>query len=208
MIDKLLKSHPLVSDQVDHRELRVILRELESVLAKGAGGDIVEFGCYTGTTALFVERLLEARRETRTFHVYDSFAGLPDKTAPDLSPAGEAFRTGELKAAKETLRRHFKQAGLRLPVIHKGWFDRLTPADLPSQIAFAFLDGDYYESIMDSLKLVWPILSAGAVVVVDDYQSEALPGARRAVDTWLRSHRARITVEASLAVVRPVSLKT
>jgi O-methyltransferase len=89
-----------------------------------------------------------------------------------------------------------------LPVIHKAWFRDLAPADIPPQICFAFLDGDFYESIRDSLRLVWPQLAPRAIVVVDDYQSEALSGAKRAVDEWLAHHPARLQVADSLAILR------
>ena len=70
---------------------------------------------------------------------------------------------------------------------------------------FAFLDGDYYQSIMDSLRLVTPKLTPDAVLVVDDYVNEALPGAARAADAWLQAHPGcRCRVEASLAVMTRV----
>ena len=87
-------------------------------------------------------------------------------------------------------------------MVHKAWFDELTPQDVPEDIMFAFLDGDYYQSIMDSLRLVAPKLTPDAVLVVDDYANEALPGAARAADAWLQTHpRFRYRVEASLAVM-------
>lgn len=198
----LLKQHPIISDQVEPTELSVILRELEAVLTAGVAGDVVELGCYVGTTSLFLQRLLRQYAPDKTLHVYDSFAGLPPKSVKDQSPAGEQFKPGELHTGKSQLIKHFKQAGLPLPVIHKGWFSELTPQDLPAQISFAFLDGDFYDSINQSLQLVWPRLVPRAVVLVDDYQSEALPGAKRAVDEWLRSHSARLRTEASLAIIQ------
>ena len=72
---------------------------------------------------------------------------------------------------------------------------------MPEQIAFAFLDGDYYASIRDSLALVWPRLTPGAVIIVDDYANEKLPGAARAVDEWLATHPAQLRVQASLAIL-------
>ena len=42
----------LLSDQVDERELAIILRELEKVLVADVEGDVVEFGCYVGTTSV------------------------------------------------------------------------------------------------------------------------------------------------------------
>ncbi len=90
-------------------------------------------------------------------------------------------------------------------MVKKAWFADLGPADLPGKIAFAFLDGDYYESIRDSLRLIERKLSPGAVIVVDDYQSEALPGVAKAVDEWLGTGYSKVLklrVERSLAVIR------
>lgn len=200
--DQLLRTYPIISDQVDERELRVLLRELERLLEAGCQGSVVEFGCYVGTTSLFIRRLLDAYQYVGAFHVYDSFAGLPEKTAQDASAAGEQFVAGELAATRKGLLQQFKKAGLRPPVVHKAWFAELTPRDVPEDIMFAFLDGDYYQSIMDSLRLVTPKLTPDAVLVVDDYANEALPGAARAADAWLQAHSGfRCQVEASLAVM-------
>lgn len=198
-----LINHPIISDQIDRKELAVILRECRAVLAKGVEGDIVEFGCYVGTTSLFLQRLNLQAGRAKALHVYDSFAGLPQKTAPDTSPAGEQFKGGELLAAKSQLIKNFRHAGLPLPVIHKGWFEELAPADVPHKISFAFLDGDFYTSIKSSLALVWPKLQPGAMVLVDDYQTEALPGVRQALKEWSGDHSFTLRVEASLAIVTP-----
>jgi O-methyltransferase len=196
---ELLEKYPIVSDQVDRAELRVILRELEKVVKKGVDGDVVELGCYVGTTSLFLQRLL--RNTQKTLHVYDSFAGLPPKVAADASPAGEQFKQGELTASKAQLIKYFKQAGLPLPVIHKCWFEELTVADTPEKISFAFLDGDFYTSILASLKVVWPKLTPGAVILIDDYHTEALPGVRQALKEWSRDHSFTVRTEASLAII-------
>jgi O-methyltransferase len=190
----------IISDQIDRQELAVILRELDAVLAKGVAGDVVEFGCYVGTTSLFLQRSLAGARP-KTLHVYDSFAGLPAKQPADQSPAGEQFKAGELVATKAEFIKHFKHAGLPLPVIHKGWFEDLTSRDVPAVICFAFLDGDFYGSILASLRLIWPRLHSGAVVVVDDYHTEALPGVAQALKEWSRDHPFELKVEASLAIV-------
>jgi O-methyltransferase len=197
---------PIVSDQITPKELAVILRELKKTLDGGVAGDVTELGCYVGTAALFLQRAIVASGQRKTLHVYDSFAGLPEKTTPDLSPAGEQFKGGELAATKAQLIKNFKQAHVPLPVIHKGWFEELIPSDMPPAISFAFLDGDFYSSIRASLKLVWPLLTPGAIVVVDDYQTEALPGVRQALKEWSRDHSFALRVEASLAIVtRPLA---
>jgi O-methyltransferase len=199
----LLGKYPIISDQVSREELQRILDLFEETLMHDIEGDVVELGCYVGTTTLFLQRLLLTYKSHKELHAYDSFAGLPPKTAEDASPAGEQFKAGELKAPRNEFVRHFRQAGLPLPIMHKAWFSDLKPPDMPQKISFAFLDGDFYGSIHDSLKLVWPNLASGAIVIVDDYQSEALPGAKRAVDEWLMTHPARLQVASSLAILRP-----
>jgi O-methyltransferase len=179
----LITKHPLISDQVNKNQVGVILSELEKVLKKNTNGSIVEFGCYIGTTSLFIRRLLDEKglSESIDFHVYDSFEGLPEKTAADGSRAGEQFRAGELAVSKKAFIREFQKARLKPPIIHKGWFSNLKQTDIPEKIAFAFLDGDFYESIRDSLRLVLPRMQQGGVIIIDDYAREALPGAAKAV---------------------------
>ena len=198
----LLAKYPIISDQVDAKELGVLLRELETVLRSGATGNIVEFGCYVGTTSLFIRRLLDAYDFTGEFHVYDSFAGLPEKTQADASTAGEQFKAGELLAPRKTFIQNFKKAGLKLPIIHKGWFADFSPNDVSEDISFAFFDGDFYESIVDSFRVCDGKFHKKATIVVDDYANEALPGAARAVDEWLKVNRQfAVRTEASLAII-------
>lgn len=199
-VSRLLNKYPIISDQVDRRELQVVLEQLEKSLL--VDGVVVEFGCYVGTTSLFIRRLLNDHTDNRQFHVYDSFEGLPEKNELDLSPAGEQFKAGELSVSKKQFIQEFKKAGLRLPMIHKGWFKDLTGSDVPAPVAFAFLDGDYYDSIKRPLQLLQSKLSPGAVIVVDDYANEALPGAAKAVDEWCQIRGYSVRVAHSLAIIQ------
>lgn len=195
----------IISDQVGQSELQVIWSELERVLKNNVPGDVVEFGCYAGTTSLFIRRLLDEQGESakRQFHVYDSFEGLPAKSREDESPAGTQFAAGKLSVSKKEFLREFHQASLRPPIVHKGWFSELSETDVPPTIAFAFLDGDFYDSILTSLRLVWPKMSKGSVVLVDDYKRESLPGAERAVTQFLQGkHTTGLRTEAQIAVIR------
>lgn len=183
-------------------EIAVISRELSGVLEQGIVGDVVELGCYEGTCALFMQQILSRHAPERKLHVYDSFEGLPQKTHWDASVAGEQFRAGELRASKSRLIRNFRQANLAIPVIHQGWFADLTTRDIPTQIAFAFLDGDFYESIKTSFALITSQMAPGGTIIVDDYQAPALPGATKAVNEWLKDHfHASIRHEQTLAII-------
>jgi len=202
-IEALLARHPLISDQIGTAELRTILRELSLSLEQNPECSVVEFGCYVGTTSLFNRRLLDAEQAGGEFHVYDSFEGLPEKTTADTSVAGDQFKQGELVASKKAFVANFKKAGLRLPYIHKGWFDELTVDEVPAGISFAFLDGDFFSSIYDSLRHIENKLLPLATIVVDDYANEALPGAERAVQQWLTAHQDwSVRSEHSLGILK------
>ncbi|HSW99174.1 MAG TPA: TylF/MycF/NovP-related O-methyltransferase [Candidatus Saccharimonadales bacterium] len=195
----------LISDQVSARDVALVWHELAAVLGAGVPGAVVEFGCYAGTTSLFIRRLLDqAGQSGREFHAYDSFEGLPDKAAPDQSAAGADFQAGKLAVSKKEFLHQFHAARLVPPVVHKGWFSGLGAADVPHRIAFAFLDGDFYGSILDSLRLVWPRLEPGGVVLVDDYQRPELPGVERAVADYFREIGQpvpRLRVERNIAII-------
>lgn len=188
----------LLSDQVNEQEIIVIMRELQKTLQAEIAGDVVEFGCYVGTTSVFLADALAG--SGRELWLYDSFEGLPEKSVKDSSPAGEQFRAGELFASKKQLIKNLRHHANTKTRIKKAWFSDLEPCDVPELIAFAFLDGDYYQSIIDPLQLIWPRLSPGATIIVDDYANEALPGAARAVDEWTKRYDVTVKSEHSLAI--------
>ncbi len=197
----LLKKHRIMSDQIRPDEMLVLLSSLEAVLQQNIAGDVVELGCYEGTSALFEARMIAELKSEKKLWLYDSFEGLPAKTEQDSSVLGEAFKAGELKASKAVLAKNFVKAGLKIPEIKRAWFYELDPEDLPEQICFAFLDGDFYESIMDSFKLVWPKMTKGGVIIVDDYQNPKLPGAKTAVDEFFADKNVRIKTQKTLAII-------
>lgn len=162
---------------------------IAEVLREYNSGEIVENYAKKGVESLGKsgEKGVENRsggKDKKKLWIYDSFEGLPAKMEVDKSVLGEAFKGGELAVTKREVKERFLRAGLPVPVIKKGWFADLTEADLPERIAFAFLDGDFYESIRDSLKLVVPRMVEGGVLIVHDYSSPALPGVKKAVEEW------------------------
>lgn len=189
----------LLSDQVNAAEIAVIVRELQKVIDGGVNGDVVEFGCYIGTTSVFIAK--ELVKTNKQFYVYDSFEGLPEKSVKDTSAIGGQFKAGELIASKKQFIINMKKSGVPMPIIKKAWFCELTQSDIPPKIAFAFLDGDYYDSITDSFKAIEHNLSPGAIIIVDDYGNDSLPGARKAVDEWLIKHPSKFRIEQSLAII-------
>ena len=179
------------NDQVSEKETARILELARECLE--VPGDYVELGCYKGDTSLLLTDMLRGHA-TKRLWIYDSFEGLPEKTVDDESVLGENFRGGELGVTKREVKERFLRAGLPVPVIKKAWFKDLTPEDLPGEIAFAFLDGDFYESIWDSLRLVGPKMNGEGILIVHDYTNPALPGVTKAVDEWNKANKPQFKV--------------
>lgn len=170
---------------------------LHQVVLMEVPGDIVELGCYEGTTALLLQMTLDQLKSERILHLYDSFQGMPEVNQID----GTRFKKGSLSSSLEVLQSHFNAFNIKLPKIHAGWFKDTLPQSLPEKIAFAHLDGDLYSSIQESLYYVYPRLSPNAIVVVDDYcdptihnVNNILPGVKKACDDFLADKPEKITV--------------
>jgi O-methyltransferase len=144
---------------------------LNQVLLLDIPGDVVELGSLTGMTAAVIERTLMDFGSEKRLYLFDSHEGLPQIQPQDgkcpLKP--ENFKT----SPDHTVQR-FTDLGLRQPVIVPGWFADTLPHRLPAQICFAHVDGDLYSSVKESLEAIYPRLSSGAVVLVDDYAESVL----------------------------------
>ena len=189
------------NDQVSAAETQKILELAEKSLS--AAGDFVELGCFKGDTSLLLAEVLKNHASDKKLYLYDSFEGLPEKSASDFSPLGEDFKKGELLTPKRELKLRFLRANLPLPIIKKAWFSDLNPAkDLPEKIAFAFLDGDFYDSIKISFSLVAPKMTSKSVLIVHDYNNPALPGVKKAVTEFAHAQNLPIVSgPASLALI-------
>lgn len=188
---------PWKNDQVSELETKKIIEIAQKCL--DFEGDFVELGCYKGDTSLLIAEIL--RDTDKKLWLYDSFEGLPEKSREDESEIGRDFKKGELLVTKREVKERFLRAGLKVPVIKKAWFADLIEVDLPEKIALAFLDGDLYESIKVSLKLVENKMSRGGVILVHDYVNSALPGVATAVDEWVKQRNKKIKIYQSMAVI-------
>ena len=197
------------NDQVSEKETDKIITTAKECLA--VEGDFVELGCYRGDTSLLLAEVIRdystnlvensVDNPVKRLWIYDSFEGLPTKSSKDASELGILFRAGELSATKREVKQRFLRAGLPVPIIKKKWFHDLTPADLPDKIAFAFLDGDFYESIRDSLRIISGKMASGSVIIIHDYDNSALPGVAKAVDEWWSDNMGQLNIYHTMAII-------
>jgi O-methyltransferase len=186
MIETVINKLRIVSGMMDINHVSIILNQLKLIIDNNIPGDVVELGCNVGTTAIYIKSFLNAQQSNKKYHVYDSFEGLPEKSDHDISWAeGATFEKGGCPSTVDQFIYHFNEFDLDLPSINIGWFKEIPAKQYPETISFAFFDGDFYSSIMDSWEIIYPKLSKGAIVCIHDYDYDILPGVRKACDDFL-----------------------
>ena len=180
-VHKIIEQHPeTISTLVNIDQMRYILDNLYAV--RGVPGDVVELACNIGTTALYIRRLLNMIESDKVYHVYDSFEGLPEPDECD----GNLCKRGDMRKEQTDFEMTFHNAALECPVIHKGWFAEIPDNEYPDKICFAFFDGDFYSSILDSFCKVYHKMQKGGIIIVHDYEGADLPGVKKACDYFLK----------------------
>jgi len=165
-------------------ETSTLLRHLKAVLDARIPGSVVELGVFEGGMTSFIQQQLVLRKEEREYHIYDSFEGFPDQSKEGQDGIAQA---GMFNGSMAKVYENCAQAGVPPPAIHKGFFAQIPDSEYPAEIAFAFLDSDLYQSVMDSLVRVWPRVVPGGRVLIHDINSKRFPAGRRAVEDFLKN---------------------
>lgn len=166
--------------------LEVCIRD---VVKNGVPGDLIETGVWRGGATIFMRGLLSVLEVTdRNVWVADSFEGLP---VPDTTNSREVPKDIDpdkyLVVSIEEVKRNFKNYNLldnRVKFL-KGWFKDTLPDAPIERLAVLRLDGDYYESTMTVLEHLYPKVSTGGYIIVDDYSISAC---RNAIEDYRQLH--------------------
>jgi hypothetical protein len=168
-------------------------------------GAIVECGVWRGGSMMAVIRtLLEAGDRSRDLFLCDTFEGMPEPSANDVTregtPASVLMRDAGKDDAEsiwcyaplDEVKRNVGEMGYPGEKLHfiQGKVEDTIPRSAPEQIALLRLDTDWYESTCHELIHLFPRLSKGGVLVIDDYGH--WQGARKAVDEWLEHTGTRL----------------
>jgi O-methyltransferase len=168
-------------------------------------GDIVECGVWRGGSMMAAALALLERNDTsRTLHLFDTYEGMTAPTRRDVAIDGSAAREllearskseddpvwayaalDRVKAAMATT--GYDPARIRFVA---GPVEQTLPGAAPERIALLRLDTDWYESTRHELRHLYPRLSRGGVLIIDDYGH--WKGAREAVDEYLAETGAKL----------------
>ena len=171
-------------------------------LVAGVPGDVAEFGVFKGFSLSAIAR----HAPNRQVWGFDSWQGLPAFTHQDEADRPSFRGQGSLAASKADVAATFANAGLGFSNVHlvDGWFKDTIFRLEDRPLALVNLDADLYESCRLVLEAVWPLLSPGGIISLDEYNEPYFPGARIAVDEFLAREdvRGRYRLEKHRSVSR------
>lgn len=181
------------------------LREgIKHIVRHQIPGEIVECGVWKGGSMMAAAMTLQELGATnRDLYLFDTFEGMPAPGEEDVTldnePAEELLSKSDKESSAiwaystlEEVKRNLLSTEYpesRLFFI-KGRVEETIPESAPCQIALLRLDTDWYESTYHELVHLYPRLSSGGVLIIDDYGH--WKGARKAVDQYAEENNLRL----------------
>lgn len=165
---------------------------IEDVIRRGIHGEFAECGCWNGNSLFATKFFIDKYELKKSFHIFDSFEGglsefkIKDLKNSSIKSIDEAqklkinFSSSYQKLLKKT-------KNLEMIYINKGWIPDIFKTQEERNYCFVHIDVDLYEPTLESHKYFFERLSPGGVIVCDDYGYKQFPGAKVAVDEFIRS---------------------
>lgn len=153
-------------------------------LSDGLPGDTAECGAYAGASSLLICRGVQGTG--REHHVFDSFDGLSVPEEAD----GNHWKEGDLRSSLAVIQERLSS----YPFVryHPGWIPSRFPDVSEKRFCFVHLDVDLYRPTLDSMAFFYPRLVPGGILLCDDYGFSTCPGAKKAVDEYMRGRPEKV----------------
>lgn len=177
--------------------IHALCKAVDYVVDAGVPGALVECGVWRGGSMMAVAlSLLRRGRSDRDLYLFDTFSGMAEPGPEDVDfrddEAVDTWRKLDrgdrnrwCHAPLQEVRHNMEGVGYDESRTHyvEGRVEDTLPERAPERIALLRLDTDWYSSVRHELEHLYPRLSRGGVLVVDDYGHWR--GARRAVQEYL-----------------------
>jgi len=184
-------------------------------------GDFVECGVWRGGSVILMALALAHFGDTdRKIFLYDTFTGMTKPDEQDVDWDGLNLQkkwkndssnhesvTWGYGGTIEEVRKNVYTSNYPKDnfIFVKGTVEKTIPDNIPEKISLLRLDTDWYASTYHELVHLYPIISPGGILIIDDYGW--CRGARKATDKYIKDHKinlflSRIDESVRLAVKR------
>ena len=178
--------------------LFALIQAVRYVVAQRVTGSIAECGVWRGGSMMAVAyTLLSLGRDDVDLYMFDTFEGMPRPTPRDVNVFGDnaivKFKQTLIgddasewcRASLQEVKENLASTGYNARRMHfvQGKVEVTLPRFAPPELALLRLDTDWYESTLHEMEHLFPRLTRGGVIIIDDYGHWR--GARQAVDEYL-----------------------
>lgn len=158
-------------------------------------GRIMEIGCASGETTVFLNNYLDARGIQKQYQCIDTFSGFVDADIAyeishrDRISYEKTYRNAFSLNKKKWFERTMRQNGIERVIVTEADINNFDFSTI-SQIAFCLLDVDLYRPIKHALPYLYERLSPSGIIVVDDCDKNAKvwDGADQAYKEFVREN--------------------
>lgn len=202
-IETIVRVSPFT--QTSPERIFCLCEAVKYIAANNIPGDIVECGVWKGGSMMAVAHTLcQIKDNSRHLFLFDTFEGMTEPSEKDVSFQGISA-SSMLKSSKkedshsvwcyaplEEVKQAINSIGYDPEKIHliKGRVEDTIPKQAPLNISLLRLDTDWYESTRHELIHLFPRLSPGGVIIIDDYGY--WKGARQAVDEYMKENKIKL----------------
>jgi O-methyltransferase len=174
------------------RRLDDLQRCVESVVADGIEGDLIEAGVWRGGASILMRATLDSLgAEGRTVYLADSFQGFPEPESEGADRELELHMSAidYLAPAMEDVQSYFERFGCGRGVeFVPGFFEETMERLRGRKWSVIRLDADSFTATGLALDALYPGLSVGGYLIIDDYFHPHLPVCRQAVQEFRRAY--------------------
>lgn len=160
-------------------------------------GDIVECGVYHGGAMMLAgEVFYHLGKIGRKIYLYDTFCGfVRPPTEFDISSRGNVVGANQFPNVRKKVEALLQSSNypFELFVLVEGDVVETIQTVQPNPISMLRLDTDTYDTTQAELEVLYPHLSQGGVLVIDDYGHSQ--GARKAVDEYFSAPESRLFLQ-------------
>jgi len=159
-------------------------QSLKYIADNQIAGDIVECGCFFGGMAIFMALLCNYLGIWKRIVLFDTFEGPPIGAESDVFGRAERI-TAKLPNYLAAVPANIAEAGLPIDQFElvPGLVEHTLPIAQTGALSLLRLDTDFYSSTKTELEHLYPKLSPGGVLIIDDYGF--YQGSRSATDEYL-----------------------
>jgi len=162
---------------IDSWQIKAHTRACGIACMMAPSGDYAELGVYKGDTLRVCAQIQKLLSPGRLYYGFDCWQGLPFVGKED-----GILSVGECRAKKEQVEDVIKINDLKNVRLIDGLIEETLTTENLSEVTFAFLDMDIYESTKFAAKYLMDIMPPASIIGFHDYGFHRTPGIKKCVD--------------------------